>query len=55
MDSTTRQRRFEAFERTVEVPMMVLALLILPLFIIPLTVDLPRVAERMMFVLDWVI
>lgn len=55
MDPATRQRGFETFERTVELPMMVLALLILPLLIIPLTVDLPRTAEWTLFALDWVI
>ena len=45
MDPATRQRRFEKFERTADLPMMVLALLILPLLIIPLTVDLPHAPQ----------
>ncbi len=60
MTTTTadQQRRLEAlarFERATEVPLLVLALLTIPLFLSPFVLDLSAGQERVIFALDWLI
>jgi voltage-gated potassium channel len=43
----------ERFERAVEVPLLVLAVLMVPLLVVPLVVGLPRGVERTFVALDW--
>jgi len=53
-----QQRRLEAldrFERATQLPLLVLALLTIPLFLSPFVLDLPAGQERVIFALDWLI
>ncbi len=53
-----QQRRMEAlnrFERATEVPLLVLALLMVPLLLAPLAFHLSAGQERVVFALDWLI
>jgi voltage-gated potassium channel len=45
----------ERFERMTALPMLVLALAIIPLLVVPLTVDLSPVQAEMFLVIDWMI
>ena len=55
MDLQRRQRAFEAFERMVELPMAILALVFVPLLIIPLVMDLADTVETALLAADWAI
>jgi voltage-gated potassium channel len=50
-----RQAALERFERAVELPLLVLALVMVPLLIIPLLMDLPSGLEATFVALDWFI
>ena len=52
------ERRLEAldrFERATQLPLLVLALLTIPLFLSPFVLDMPAGRERVIFALDWLI
>ena len=53
----TRQREeaLERFERAVELPLLVLALAMVPLLIVPLVLDLPAGVDESVVALDWLI
>jgi voltage-gated potassium channel len=55
MDAERRKRAFEALERATELPMLVLALAIIPLIAVPLLVDLPPAMDEAMIAVDWTI
>lgn len=55
MDTELRQQRFIAFERTVELPMLVLALAMLPLLLIPEFFDLSPAMKEGLLVGEWFI
>ena len=55
MDLQRRQRAFEAFERMVELPMAILALVFVPLLIIPLVMDLADTVEIALLAAGWAI
>ena len=55
MRSERRAELFESVERATELPMLVLAVAILPLLLLPLVLELPPAAETTVFALDWVI
>jgi voltage-gated potassium channel len=55
LDIEMRQRRFTAFERAVEIPMLALALLMLPLLLIPEFFDLSRDVKTGLIAGEWVI
>ena len=50
-----RQAALERFERAVELPLLVLALVMVPLLIIPILVDLPSGLEATFVAADWFI
>ena len=52
------ERRLEAlarFERATQLPLLILALLTIPLFLSPFVLDMPAGQERVIFALDWLI
>lgn len=51
----SRAEALDRYERYTEVPLLVLALAILPLFLIPLTVDVSDTVSNAFFALDWII
>ncbi len=56
--TTTQERRSERldrFEHVTELPLLVLALLMIPLLLGPVVFDLSARAERALFALDWMI
>lgn len=53
--ATDRQAALERFERAVELPLLVLALAMVPLLVLPLLVDLPSALETTLFAIDWLI
>jgi len=53
LSTDTRERRFVAFERAVEIPMLVLAVVMLPLILIPEFFDLSKGLDRSFLVLEW--
>ena len=56
--STTQQRRAERldrFEHVTELPMLMLALLMVPMLVAPVAFDLSARVERAVFALDWII
>ncbi len=53
--SDRRQKALERFERAVELPLLVLALVMVPLLILPLLVDLPAALEAIFVACDWFI
>jgi voltage-gated potassium channel len=62
MSVKTPQRRREekarllaTYQRATEVPMLVLALAMLPLLVLPLLMELPKSVETTFFALDWVV
>lgn len=58
MTETTSERRaaaLERFERAVELPLLVLALAMIPLLLVPLLVNLPRGVEQSFVAVDWLI
>lgn len=55
MDLDRRTRLYERVDRATELPMLVLAVAMLPLILIPLLVDLAATAEAAFFAADWVI
>ena len=58
MVTTTQERRAERlarFERQTEMPLLVLALLMIPLLLAPVWLDLGARTERVLFALDWLI
>jgi hypothetical protein len=52
MDIDRRQRAFAAFDRATELPMLVLALSIIPLLLLPLLLDLPERVDDVLFALE---
>ena len=50
-----RQTALERFERAVELPLLVLALVMVPLLVIPLVVELPSGVEGALVAADWFI
>ena len=50
-----RREAFEALERATELPLLILALAIIPLLLVPLVFDLSPAAERAVTVLDLVV
>lgn len=54
-DLAVRQDRYERYQRSVEVPLLAVALALIPLLILPLVVDLPARAEQALVVADVVI
>jgi voltage-gated potassium channel len=55
LDEERRQRASESLERATELPMLLLALAIVPLVLIPLFFDLPRGLLEALFAFDWLI
>ena len=56
--TTTQERRTERldrFEHVTELPLLVLALLMIPLLLGPVVLDLSARVERVLFALDWMI
>ena len=56
--TTTQERRAERldrFEHLTELPLLVLALLMVPLLVAPLVFDLPARVERVALTIDWII
>lgn len=51
----SRQETLETYERYTELPLLVLALAVLPLVLIPLTVDVSDDVGDAFFALDWII
>jgi voltage-gated potassium channel len=51
----SREEAFERFSRTVDGPMMVLALAMLPLLIVPLVIDLARSTQRTLLAIDYLL
>ncbi len=49
------QSALDKFERRVELPLLVLALMMVPLLVLPLLVDLPRGVEDAFVTADWMI
>jgi voltage-gated potassium channel len=54
-EAARRQAAYDRFAAAVDGPLMVLALLLIPLVVVPLLVDLDETAQRIVTVLDWVI
>ena len=50
-----RQRALERFERAVELPLLILALVMVPLIVVPLLIDLPDPVEAAVVAADWFI
>lgn len=50
-----RRRAFVAVERATELPMLILAVAMIPLLVAPVTFDLSDGTERLFLTLDWVI
>lgn len=55
MNLRERQAALERFERAVELPLLVLALVMVPLIVVPLAVDLPDRVEATFVAADWLI
>jgi voltage-gated potassium channel len=58
MDATRRtpgQAALERFEQAVELPLLILALAMIPLLLVPLVVDLGETAEAAVITADWFI
>jgi voltage-gated potassium channel len=55
LDADERQRRFAAFERAVEIPLLALAILMLPLLLLPEFFDLPADVREGILVAEWFI
>ncbi|HEX2273256.1 MAG TPA: hypothetical protein VHG90_05230, partial [Acidimicrobiales bacterium] len=55
MKPQERQAALERFERAVELPLLILALVMVPLLIIPLLVDLPLGLDVTFAAADWFI
>ena len=51
----TRDRKaaLERFEAAVELPLVILAIAMIPLLVVPLLVDLPEPVEAAFIALDW--
>lgn len=50
-----RQRMSEAFNRAVEVPMLIFSILVVPLLVIPFVISLSNTAETALLTADWVL
>ena len=50
-----RQAALERFEAAVELPLVILAIVMVPLLVVPLVVDLPQPVEAGFLALDWLI
>lgn len=50
-----RREALDRFERAVELPLLVLALAMIPLLVLPLLMDLPDTVETTFVALDWMI
>lgn len=55
MRSERRAAALERFERATEVPLLVLALFMLPLLLVPIVIELPSNFERSIVAIDWFI
>ncbi|MCA1710017.1 MAG: potassium channel family protein [Actinobacteria bacterium] len=55
MDKDRRQSALERFDSAVELPLLVLALAMVPLLVLPLVLDLPSGVEASFVALDWFI
>lgn len=55
MEQNRRQSALERFENAVELPLLVLALAMVPLLVLPLVLDLPSGVEASFVALDWFI
>ena len=55
MGRMEREQALERFERVAELPMLVLAVAMVPLLILPLTLDLPSGVESAFVATDWLI
>jgi hypothetical protein len=59
MDATNhqaaRQAALERFERATELPLLILALAMIPLLLAPVVVDLSDTAEATVLAIDWFI
>lgn len=53
MDAERRARAAASFQRASELPMLVLSLLLIPLVVLPVTVELPPRAERALEAVSW--
>ena len=50
-----RQNALEQFERTMELPLLILAVAMIPLLVLPLLADLPESVDTAFIALDWFI
>jgi len=55
MEQTRRAELLERFGRATELPLLILALAIVPLLIVPIAIDLGDPAERGIIATDWII
>ena len=55
MDKDDRQRAFDGFEKATELPLLILALAIIPLLLTPLAFDLSAQVDRTLLAVGWVI
>lgn len=55
VEQNRRQSASERFENAVELPLVVLALAMVPLLVLPLVLDLPTGVETTFVALDWFI
>lgn len=55
MEESRRVQRFERVERATELPMLILALAMIPLLLVPLLVDLPTRVDRGFFAANWLV
>lgn len=55
VSQSRREEALDRFERAVEMPLLLLAVAMVPLLVIPLVVDLPRGLERTFIAIDWLI
>jgi hypothetical protein len=53
MDEDGRRAALERFERATELPLLVLAVAMVPLLAVPLLVDLPDPVDATVVALDW--
>lgn len=55
MNPQERQAALDRFERAVELPLLILALVMVPLLLVPLVIDLPAGVEATFVAADWFI
>jgi voltage-gated potassium channel len=55
LDSQARAQALETYERVTELPLLALAVAIIPLLVLPLSFDLDATIEEAFFAIDWAI